>query len=207
MNAPGLGESQQAILDLLKRRGNATIPQLAEVLDLNIETVRDHLKTLARHDLVCRQGSRKSGPGRPEIIYGLSVGAEQLFPRREGEILHDLAAYMVETGHEGILKEFFNRSIGGRRQEALARVARLKGKARLKEVARILTELGFMAVVEQAAGATHLRLCHCPLRDLIGATRIPCRAELGFVSELLGERLTRESYIPSGDPCCSYRSQ
>jgi predicted ArsR family transcriptional regulator len=42
------------------------------------------------------------------------------------------------------------------------------------------------------------------MRQLVEATRAPCRAELGFVKELLGERLTRVSYIPSGDSACCY---
>ena len=46
MRTPGLGKSQQAILDALKRRGAATTPELAAALGRNVETVRDHLKVL-----------------------------------------------------------------------------------------------------------------------------------------------------------------
>jgi predicted ArsR family transcriptional regulator len=51
-----------------------------------------------------------------------------------------------------------------------------------------------------------LRLCHCPVRELVKVTMVPCRAEVGFVTELLGEKLTRVSYIPSGHAACSYRA-
>lgn len=205
MKAPGLGESQRSILGALKRRGSTTIPQLATELGLNIETVRDHLRTLTGHGLVRREGSRRSGPGRPEIVYGLTPEAETLFPRREGEILQDLASYLKETGNERILRDFFERHIGSRRDEALARVEHLEGRDRLEEVARIFSELGFMAVVEEPADDPKLRLCHCPLRELVGVTKIPCLAEIGFIKELLGERLTRLSYMPAGGMCCSYR--
>lgn len=205
MRAPGLGESQGAILDLLKRLGNGSIPQLAGELGLNIETVRDHLKALSGHGLVRREGSRRIGPGRPELVYGLTAKAESLFPRREGEVLRELASHLVQTGHEGILREFFERRIGSRREEALARVRRLRGRKRVEEVARIFSELGFMAVVEEHAGASHLRLCHCPIRGLVDASRIPCLAEGSLVRELLGGHPTRVSYIPAGDASCSYR--
>jgi predicted ArsR family transcriptional regulator len=205
VKAPGLGESQRSILDALKRRGRTTIPRLAAELRLNIETVRDHLKTLAGHGLVRREGSLRTGPGRPEIVYVLTPEAETLFPRREGEILQELVAYLKETGNERILREFFDRRIGSRRAEALARVAHLEGPERLQEVARIFSELGFMAVVEEPVEAPELRLCHCPLRELVDVTKIPCLAEIGFLAELLGERLTRVSYIPAGGACCSYR--
>lgn len=203
--APGLGESQRAILDALKRRGEATTAGLAAELGLNAETVRDHLRALGAHGLVRRAGSVRGGRGRPELVHGLTPAAEALFPRREGETLRQLAAYLRENGHERLLERFFERLVAERRQEALARVAPLAGRERLEEVARILTELGFMAEVEGAADGPRLRLCHCPLRELVDETAIPCRAEIGFVAELLGETLARVSYIPAGDPSCSYR--
>lgn len=205
MNAPGLGASQRRLLDELKRRGSATIPELATEVGLNIETVRGHLKSLAAEGLVRREGSRSIGPGRPEVVYGLTAEAEPLFPRREGETLRDLASHLVNTGKAQVLREFFQRQVGERREQAPARVRGLKGRARVEEVARIFSELGFMAVVEAAAGAPLLRLCHCPIRELVCSTSIPCAAEIGLVKELLGAGLTRESYIPAGDASCSYR--
>lgn len=205
MKAPGLGETARAILDLLKRRGNATTPQLAAELKLNIETIRNHLKTLTGHALVRRAGSLKSGPGRPEIVYGLTPEAETLFPRREGEILQELAGFLKDSGNERILRDFIEDGIARRRTRALARVAHLEGRERLEEVARILSELGFMAQVEQQEDETSLRLCHCPLRALVDVTRTPCVSEIRLIGELLGDRLTRLSYIPAGAHSCSYR--
>lgn len=205
MKAPGLGESSRSILDRLKRWGSATTPQLAADLGLNIETVRNHLKTLIGHALVRRTGSLKSGPGRPEILYGLTPEAESLFPRREGEILQELAAFLRESGNERLLRDFVEQGIARRRDQALARVAHLEGRERLEEVARILSELGFMAQVEQQEDDASLRLCHCPLRALVDVTRIPCVAEIRLIGELIGDRLTRLSYIPAGAHSCCYR--
>lgn len=196
--------SHRALLDALKRRGRSGVPQLAEELGLNIETVRDHLKTLVARELVRREGAVRSGPGRPEIVYALTDAAEVLFPRREGEILRELGTYLVKGGNEQLLRDFFTQYIGKRREEVASRVAHLDGRARLEEVARIFSELGFMPVIEEKDDTPRLRLCHCPLRDLVDATKIPCRAEIGFLAELLDERLTRVSYIPAGDDSCSY---
>ena len=204
MKAPGLGASQRGLLEALKRTGGMTVAGLADGLGLNVETIRAHLKTLMSHGLVRRSRGEPRGRGRPEIIYTLTADAEALFPRREGEILAEFATYLREAGRETLLRDFFERFIGSRRAGALARVDGLEGRERLVEVARILTELGFMAELEETEAGERLRLCHCPLRDLVDVTRIPCGAEIGFVRELVGERLTRVHYIPSGDACCSY---
>lgn len=205
LNAPGLGESQRSILSRIKERGHATIPELADEIGLNIETVRGHVRTLVATGLVRRDGSRSTGPGRPEVVYAVTEEAEALFPRREGDTLRELTAHLVNRGQTHVLKEFFEGQIGVRRAEALERVRHLQGRARVEEVGRIFTELGFMAVVEGSDDAPQLRLCHCPIRSMINETTIPCVAEIGLIRELLGEELMRESYIPAGGTSCSYR--
>lgn len=197
--------SHRALLDALKRRGRATVPELAGDLALNVETIRDHLRTLAARALIRRDGTAQHGPGRPEIVFMLTPAAEALFPRREGEILRALGRYLIDRKQSHVLRGFFDAYVGARRDLALARVGHLTGRTRLKEVVRIFDEMGFMPVLDGKAKAPRLRLCHCPLRDLVEVTRIPCRAELGLLSELLGERPTRVGFIPDGDAGCSYQ--
>lgn len=204
MSLSDLNASQRTILDLLKYGGNQTIPSLAERMDLNVETVRGHVKGLVREGLVRREGSVKQGRGRPEILYGLTYKAEAWFPRREAEVLRRLAAYLKRTDNLELLESFFEEWLEDRRVAALARVSHLSGEERLDAVADLLSDYGFMAVVDREKDSPRLRLCHCPLLSLVEETTIPCKAEIGFVRELLGEELTRETYIPSGDSSCSY---
>lgn len=206
MIGSGLGESQQRILEHLKRRGPSTIPAIALAVELNVETVRAHLKALgAREGLVRRVGSRPKGPGRPEIVYELTDRAEYLFPNRGDELLERFATYLKEQGHADLVGGFFDEYVGGRRTEALARLDGLEGEERLREVARVLSREGFMAEIDAGAdGRLLLRLCHCPMRRLVAASRAPCRAELGLVRQLLGANLARVGYIPAGDSACSY---
>lgn len=205
VQAPGLSLSQQRVLERLKRTGATTIPSLAGELSLNVETLRHHLRALESLGYVERQGTRKPRPGRPEVVYALTVQVERLFPTRQGEVLRGLAEYLKETGNSSLMEEFFERWISSRRPAALARVNGLTGEARLREVAAIMAELGFMASAEMDGDSAQLHLCNCPLRDLVEVTKAPCRAEIAFIRELMGERLTRLAYIPSGDTSCSYR--
>ena len=206
LGAPGLGESQRSLLVELKRRGEATLVEVAGAVDLASETVREHLNALTARGLVERVGRRRNGPGRPRIVYGLSDRGEALFPNREGALLGELASHLVATGREDVLEEFFQWRIGEQRDSAESRLRGLEGAERMEEVARILSEQGFMAEVEEdEGGALLLRLCHCPLKELVEASRLPCRAEIEFVEELLGESLAREAWIPEGDHSCTYR--
>lgn len=203
--ASGLGASQRRVLVLLKRDGEQSVGELAARLDLAAETVRGHMSALAGHGLVRRAGSRKDGPGRPEILYGLTDGAETLFPQEEGRLLRELTAYLTGEGHDGVLEAFFEARLERQREEARERVQGLDGRERLEAVADVLTEEGFMAeVVEDGDGEAGLRLCHCPLKEMVAVSRLPCRAEVAWIRQLLGLELTRRSWMPEGDRTCTY---
>lgn len=205
MSAKRTGESQGRILDHIKRHGASTVPAMAESLELSVETIRTHLAAMVDEGLVAREGSRIRGRGRPEIVYGLTEAADELFPNREGALLAEFVDFLKLGGKTDLIREFFDVRVGNRRGESLARVEGLTGDARLNEASRILAEEGFMPEVDRdEEGRPVLRLTHCPLRRLVDVTRAPCRAELGFVRELLGAALVRVAYIPAGDSACCY---
>lgn len=207
MIAPGIGESQGRILRHLKRHGPSTIQEMATALGLGVETVRAHLRSLGGEHLVERRGRRSSGPGRPEILYGLTETAEERFPSQDGKVLRNLALFLESRGQGQLVRAFFDDQVKRRRAAIRERLEGL-GADRTEEVARILSEEGFMAeVVTDPEGNRVLRLGHCPLRNLVAVTRAPCQAELRFIREMLGNRLVRISYIPSGDRACCYALQ
>lgn len=205
ITASGLGSSQRRALVLLKRGGEQSVGELATKLDLAAETVRGHLNALGGHGLVHRAGSRKQGPGRPEILYGLTDRAEALFPQEEGRLLRELTTFLTAEGHREALEAFFEAHVARQREDARSRVEGLSGRERLEEVAAVLTDEGFMAEIEETEdGEALLRLCHCPLKEMVAASRLPCQAEVAWIGDLLGEELTRRSWMPEGDRTCTY---
>lgn len=202
--SPGIGDSQRALLEALKRRGESTLAELEGSLELAAETVRSHLQALVAQGLAERSGLLRSGPGRPRVRYRLTEQGDALFPRRDRELLRELATYLLDCGHGTLLEEFFTERLRRKRAEAESRLADLPDEARLDGVAKLLCEDGFLAEVVRDASGRHLRLGHCPLRELVEISRLPCRAEMALVGELLGAELHRESFIPDGAPSCTY---
>ncbi|MFN7943015.1 MAG: DeoR family transcriptional regulator [Thermoanaerobaculia bacterium] len=205
LHGPGLGASQRTLLDLLKRRGEATLAEVETGLDVARETVRSHLVSLTAQQLVERSGVRRQGPGRPQVLYRLSAKGEALFPRREGEMLAQLARYLLESEHPEQLEEFFVAHTQAKRARLASRLEGLPAGERLTEIAGSLSAEGYLAEAELADGQpVRLRLCHCPLRDLVAVTQLPCRAEMGLVEDLLGRPLERTQFMPDGAASCTY---
>jgi predicted ArsR family transcriptional regulator len=139
------------------------------------------------------------------VIWALTPAAEVLFPQRDGAVLHELAAWMGAHGGAGMLGRFFEDRIGARRRTARRRVAGRTGPRRVAAVARMLSEEGYLAeAVRGGDGAPVLRIFHCPVKDLVAATDLPCRTELGLVRELLGGTLTRLEHAAHKQGTCSY---
>lgn len=202
--APGLGDSQRTLLALLKRRGPTTIVDLETVSGLSRETLREHLRSLGREGLVERAGLLRAGRGRPALVYRLTERGERLFPQRQGELLGELATFLLADGGDA-LDRFFSARAATRRPRLLARVEGLTGAERVREVAAILDEEGYVAEVEPGPdGGPRLRLCHCPLRELVAVSHAACRAEISLVEDLLGAAARREAFIPDGAPSCTY---
>ena len=203
--APGLGDSQRVLLGLLKRRGPTTIVDLERTVGLARESVRDHMQALIAAGFVERAGLRRAGPGRPATVYRLTERGERLFPQREPELLREMATFLIAEQREDVLERFLAARAGGKRQRLGVRLGGLEGFARAEALAAILDEEGFLAEVEASGdGRCLLRLCHCPLRELVAVTHLPCRSELELVQELLGAELRRESFMPDGASSCTY---
>ena len=204
LSTVGLGDTQQALLLALKRLGQATQAEVARAVPFAPATLREHLQSLVASGLVQRQGSRHGKPGRPEVVYALTDRGDALFPNRAPQVLRELIGHLTERGYTRVLRRFFESRVAARRDAALARVNGLSGSARVQEVARILSEEGFMAQMGTSPRAPALRLCHCPIRDVVSITRTPCQFEQQLIAELLERQLRRVEYIPDGDASCSY---
>jgi predicted ArsR family transcriptional regulator len=69
------------ILTSIKRSGGSTVDELAQALDLAPMTVRQHLASLQRDDLVLAEPVRRAR-GRPHYVYRLTQRGEDTFPKR-----------------------------------------------------------------------------------------------------------------------------
>lgn len=201
----GLGTTRRALLAALKRRGPSVLADLRADVPLSPATLREHLLTLAREGLIARRGTRKAGRGRPEVVWALAPAAEELFPQRDGAVLHELAGWLGSHGGDALLGEFFTDRVARRRRAARRRLAHKTGLARAAEMARMLSEEGYLAeAVRGSDGAPVLRIFHCPVAELVKATDLPCRTELGLVREFLGGTLRRLEHAAHRQGTCRY---
>jgi len=200
--------TRQSILHALKTEGPLTSAQLAERMGLTAMAVRQHLYELQEEKFVTVE-ERPVPVGRPAKYWQLTREADRLFPDAYAELSLSLMGALGEAfGADGLERVLACRSA---RQEAqyaarISRGASLKEKVR--QLAKIRTEEGYMAEAQSAGKGAYLLLeNHCPICAAAAACQGFCSAELNLFRKVLGPgvNVEREEHIVSGARRCAYR--
>lgn len=191
---------REAILAFLKLRGQATLAEVAEHLEVSKQGAQRHLEALEGAGLATVT-SLAHGPGRPENVYRLTAAAGEHFPDGHRELTGELVDFMTSDQ----LKQFFELRAARLEAEYAPRLAGLDFEARVRELARLATEHGHMAeVVELAEGGLAIRHCNCPIQDVAARTGLPCINEQQMYERLLGTQITRSTWMAEAASDCTY---
>jgi len=202
---PAVTEAQRAVLYAIRRRGEITVEQLAESLGMTVSGVRQHLATLTDAGLVAsadapRPAGRK---GRPEKTHHVTAAADPLFPKAYGELTNQLLGYLPDDA----LASVFAHRRDDRIAAARTRMERHRGFAgRVRELATILDEDGYLASFEQVTRDTFLVTEHnCAILTVASEHPHACASEIEFIRAALPDAdVERLTHMVSGGHSCSY---
>jgi predicted ArsR family transcriptional regulator len=200
---------RSAILVHLRRVGASSPDTIATAIGASRSGVAGQLRALEGAGLVTRTAVRH-GVGRPRHLYDVTADAQGLFPSNYEGLAAGLIAAIVELGGDDLLEDVMaarSRQAGNALRDGLA--ATLPANApladRVRELARLQDDLGYLAEVEVGDDAIRLVQHNCAVHDIAVANGAACRAELAMFRDLLGPGVERECHIMNGDRCCTYR--
>jgi len=199
-----LPATRRALLDALKRRGEARADELADSLGVTVSAVRQHLAALHGDGFVTHSEVR-AGPGRPYHQYRLSEQGDNLFPRRYAQIVTDLLVE-AEAEDPAMVERMFARRRDRRIERAKVRLDGLSFAERIAELTRILDEDGYLAeAIEQDDGSFRIVEHNCAILAVAAKYGAACGTELEFIREVLPEsRVERVAHLLSGGHVCAY---
>jgi len=201
------GKTRRAIVRLLKQEGAMDSAAMARRLKLTPMAVRQHLYELQTEKMVIAE-ERKVPLGRPAKHWQLTREADRLFPDAYAELSVALIGAMQQTlgadGMQRVLDARFGqmRAAYQKRIDAAAPIA-----AKLKELARIRTEEGYMAEVRRDGDAYLFIENHCPICAAANSCQGLCLSELELFQSVLGPaaHIERTEHIIAGNRRCVYR--
>lgn len=197
-------KTRRQILDILKRKGTATLDELAREIGLSAVTIRAHLSVLERDDLVTSDEVR-GRVGRPHFVYTLTSRAQEQFPVSYHVVAHRfLEAFRTIAGPEQMQK-VVQQVADSWAAERVARVTGREMEQRVAEVVAIRNEEGAMAEWERVDGAILIHQHNCPASQIACHHPEVCQAELEYLSRLLGAVVERQGETRGMERRCSYR--
>jgi len=198
-----IAPTRRLLIARIKRRGSATVDELAADVFLSAGAVRQHLVGLGLQGLV-EYDELRDGPGRPRHVYSLTAAGEALFPNFYGPMLVALLESLLEEDQDTV-----ERIVGRMASRNLGDVtSQLRGDTgqRLQSLTAHLEAEGFLPELDSQLpeGAT-LCLNHCPLLDAVTVYPGFCKAEeAALAAAAPGWSIRRIEARSAGDARCSY---
>ena len=206
--------TKENILAFLKRAGGSSIDSLAGQFGLARMTIRQHLAALERDGLVLSHEERGK-TGRPRLMYELSDGGEERFPRRY-ERLAELALEQVAFLDS---EEIAGLSPSEKKKLLLVKMAdrvyqeherKVQGKE-LAERVQIVTDIlreegGFAEWMPRETGfeiADH----NCVYRRVVESHPEMCEWHVSLLGRLLGKDVQCSQYMSQGADSCRFLVQ
>ena len=199
-----MSETRMRILQLLKMRSGMTVSQLTDALSISQMGIRQHLAILEAEDLV-EYYREKQKRGRPRHIYRLTDQASGLFPTTYANFAVGLLHEVAKFNGPGFINKVFKERMKSQLQTYQQRLQGKDLPERVKELARIRDEEGYMASFDEDADNYVLIEHNCPIAVIAQEYPHVCEIELGLFRQSLGTKVVREEYLMQGSHRCCYR--
>ncbi len=198
-------DTRKKILEVLKREGPQSAEALGKLLKITSMGARQQLLALERDGLVEHKVEPRR-TGRPGYSYALTPIGDELFPRTYPQIANSLLDTIRnvygENGLDGIVRTRTKQLEAQYR----ARITHKDFEQRVKELAAIRSEEGYMADYEKINKDTfRLREHNCAICQVAAHCTQLCSYELELFRKVLPDaEITRETHILTGDRNCTY---
>ena len=200
---------RKRILDILKRRKQATVEELALQLEMAPVSVRYHLDILQGDNLIeVGKVEREGSVGRPKQVYRLTGEASDYFPDNFAGLTNGLLRQMkgllpteqVQSAFCCLAQEMSRELIGGL-------VANESISQRMGRVVDFLNERGYFARWEEEASGQSalLHTSNCPYAGVAEHHRELCAMDLELMHNLTGKQCERLFSLADKGNACTYR--
>ena len=199
-----MSETRMRILQLLKMRAQMNVGQLTDALHISSVGIRQHLVILEAEGLVTHQ-REKLARGRPHYLYRLTDEAHSLFPTTYANFAVELMHEVAKFNGAGFINKVFRSRMQSQMQTYQQRMQGKTLPARLKELAIIRDEEGYMARVDENGSDYFLIEHNCPIAAIAEEYPHVCEIELALFRQTLGAKVYREEHLMRGSHRCCYR--
>ncbi|GAA0821789.1 helix-turn-helix domain-containing protein [Streptosporangium amethystogenes subsp. fukuiense] len=199
--APATGRRGLILTMLRESTSPLGIGDIAARLDVHPNTVRFHLDALAETGQVERVHVAPTGPGRPPLVFRARPGMDLGGPRNYRLLAEILVGDLAADPDPAARATEAGRAWGG---FLVDRPAALSREEAVRELVRLLDDLGFAPEERPAGDPRQIGLRHCPFVELVETqAAVICPLHLGLMRgamAALGAQVTVDRLVPFAEP-------
>lgn len=200
---------RKRILEILKRRKQATVGELARQLEMAPVSVRYHLDILQGDNLIeVGKVQREGSVGRPKQVYTLTGEADDYFPDNFAGLTGGLLRQMKGLLSAEQVEKAFCCMAQEMSQELLAAAPTDESLSRrMNRVVDFLNERGYFARWEEEPNGQSVLLhtSNCPYAGIAEQHRELCAMDLELMQNLTGKPCERVFSLAEEGNACTYR--
>jgi len=199
-------DSRQAMLDLIKHKGNATASEVAAHMDITREGARQQLQQLEREGWIARTTRpRGEKAGRPAVAFQITSAGDHLFPKNYDTLSLTLVDAVADQLGPAALDTLLTALTD---QQVKQWEPKLAGKSlpeRIKALKSIYyVDDTFTSVKKDARGYVLVER-NCPFLNVAMKRPRLCSVTVSTLTRLLGVRVVREERFQDGHRRCVFR--
>ena len=203
--------TKDQVLQLLRKRGEATVVALSEALDVGQATVRRHLDHLRVEGLADVRAERH-GVGRPSHVFYLTEEGEERSPAGYSRLFSRLYKGLSSLDERDVrgrdgpqvmhsVIELAAEQVAHQYEEEVA-AGSLEG--RIARTSTVLEQEGIVDGWSKEADGYHLTNSACPYRMAALANHGPCEFDRRTIELLVDAPVRQVSRVIDGMPTCEY---
>lgn len=195
---------RQALLSILKLRGELTISELCQALEVTQTAVRRCIFSLQAEGMIASSIFHK-GRGRPAYKYRLTEQAASFFPSGYQSLAEEFLDTIFENGGHKEVMDFLKAN-NDRVSALLTPSFADKNFAQKVDIlSRYFVERGYMTdFLALSDGNFFLFHQNCAVYKIASRYRQICILEPRLIARLLGVKISRQQYILKNQPVCGY---
>jgi predicted ArsR family transcriptional regulator len=194
MTASSSGRRREILSLLQESSAPQSIADIADALELHPNTVRFHLDALLERGRIERVTPRRTGPGRPALLFTAGHGMDPEGPRN-----YQLLAGILAGSLAGLQDPSGTAADAGRAwgRQLTADAVCADEEDATSRLVEILDDLGF---APERTGRSEIGLRHCPFLELVDNRRdVICPVHLGLMQGAM-ENLSTSVSVERLDP-------
>ena len=207
MSVSAQSPTREAALSLMLRQGELTAAQLAEALQVSVQVMRRHLRSLEDEGLV-EASPTSEGQGRPSNRWRLTSNGRGHFPNGSEHFALGLLSSMTANLPSGMVEELLERQASEKAEDYRRHIGAGTVLERLERLVELRRGEGYVAEFHAEPGQDSWVLSefHCSVQSIAQQFPCVCDQELELIRQTFPDcKVDRVHWLLEGNQACGFR--